>query len=156
MLQRRSPVMLIAAFCVIFSSITPMPQRLVGQTVEGPSTVSYALRHQSTEKILQVFQPLVANEPEVQLRADADKKRIVLSGPDWAHELFEQVLQRVDREAKPVQPESTPPPIPAAQLQEPRLRAPPTADSSPAQDSSPAANSQRGEPVRPVDVEVRR
>ncbi|XZE55588.1 secretin N-terminal domain-containing protein [Planctomycetaceae bacterium SH139] len=156
MLQRRSPVMLIAAFCVIFSSLTPVPRPLVGQTGEGPSTVSYVLRHQSAEKILQVFQPLVANEPGVQLRADADKKRIVLSGPDWAHELFEQVLQRVDREAKPVQPEARPSPIPAAQLQQPRLRAPPTADSSPPADSRPSADSQRGEPVGPVDVELRR
>ncbi|TWU46002.1 Type II secretion system protein D precursor [Novipirellula aureliae] len=61
------------------------------------STVSYAVRFKSASDIETVFAPLVTDSPQTQLRIDEERDRVILHGPPWAHELMEQILDRIDR-----------------------------------------------------------
>ncbi|WDQ15709.1 secretin N-terminal domain-containing protein [Rhodopirellula sp. P2] len=68
----------------------------VAQTVGTTETISYAMRFRTAAEIEQVFTPLVASSPDVRLHTDTQHDRISVAGPPWVHDLFKQVLQRVD------------------------------------------------------------
>lgn len=72
----------------------------IAQNTDETRTSIYSVRHQSLDRVLEIFQPLVANTPEVRVRHNAQPPQITLSGPTWAHELLQKVLQRLDRPAK--------------------------------------------------------
>ncbi|WP_218933347.1 secretin N-terminal domain-containing protein [Rubripirellula lacrimiformis] len=76
-----------ASLCVVDS---------VAQGDETAETISYVTRHRSAAEIEQVFAPLVANSPEAKIRLGTQNDRISVAGPPWVHDLFQQVLQRVD------------------------------------------------------------
>jgi type II secretion system protein D len=65
-----------------------------------PSTVTYAVRHQPPQRLVAAFEPLIADAPDVSLSVPANRALVVLSGPDWAHELFVTVLERMDHPRK--------------------------------------------------------
>src|SRR5690606_7716867 len=66
------------------------------QALDTPVTVSYPVRFKTPAEIEKVFAPLVANSSNVQLTLDHQHRRLTVTGPPWAHELFKQVVERVD------------------------------------------------------------
>ncbi|KLU05733.1 General secretion pathway protein D [Rhodopirellula islandica] len=91
---------------IISLGVTPS----IAQTVEPPETISYAMRFRTAAEIERVFTPLVASSPDVRLQTDTQHDRISVAGPPWVHDLFKQVLQRVDiPRVEPAQaPQETP------------------------------------------------
>ena len=86
---------------------------------DASTSVSYTLRFRPASDISRAFAPLVEGHPEVTFVANATDDRIRLNGPPWAHELFEKVLERMDRpndtaspKANPSQATRTPAPTP--------------------------------------------
>src|SRR6056297_801077 len=59
-------------------------------------TVSYAMRFKTPVEIEKVFAPLIADSPKIQLSLDPQHQRVTLTGPIWAHNLFKQVVDRID------------------------------------------------------------
>ena len=66
------------------------------QTPETLVAVSYAMRFKTPAEIERVFAPLVASSPNVQLTIDQQHGRLTVTGPPWAHDLFKQVVERID------------------------------------------------------------
>jgi general secretion pathway protein D len=60
-------------------------------------TVSYAIRYCDPQQVLTAVQPLLNNAADVEIRGDQAGHRVVLTGPDWAHELLNLVIRRVDQ-----------------------------------------------------------
>ncbi len=98
-----------------------LPALHAGETSdpEASTSVSYTLRFRPASDISRAFAPLVEGHPEVTFVANATDDRVRLSGPPWAHELFEKVLERMDRpndtassKANPSQATRTPAPTP--------------------------------------------
>lgn len=60
---------------------------------------AYALKYKSPEEVLPVLRPLVGKGEDVELRADAKGRTIVVRGPDWVHQCTRQVLETLDKPA---------------------------------------------------------
>lgn len=97
------------------------------------TTISYPVRYRSAEEIGRAVRPLVEETPGVQVQVNSKGDRLTLTGPPWAHELVETVLQRMDQPRSGV-------PDPA-----PSVAPPATTASSPAANTATAAlSSPRG------------
>jgi len=78
-------------------SATAQPPLAAPKNQDVASTVSYAVRFKSASDIEAVFAPLLADSSHAQLKIDEKRDRVILHGPPWAHELMEQILDRIDR-----------------------------------------------------------
>lgn len=83
---------------------------------QDQSTVSYGLRVTTTEKVEKIYRPLIETNPDIRLDVDPTRNRLRVTGPLWAHELMEQILDRLDRAPTATSAPTTAP----AQLMEPR------------------------------------
>jgi type II secretion system protein D len=113
---------------------------------DASTSVSYTLRFRPASDISRAFAPLVEGHPEVTFVANATDDRVRLSGPPWAHELFEKVLERMDRpndtassKANPSQATRTPAPTPPTRSTVEHASAPDNA-SGDAQTTRPGVN----------------
>lgn len=113
---------------------------------DASTSVSYTLRFRPASDISRAFAPLVEGHPEVTFVANATDDRIRLSGPPWAHELFEKVLERMDRpndtassKVNPSQATRTPAPTPPTRSTVQHASAPDNA-SGDAQTTRPVVN----------------
>ncbi len=119
---------------------------------DDATTISYPLRYRSAEEIGRAIRPLVEGTPGIQVRVNPNDDRVTLTGPPWAHELAETVLQRMDQpradvpnSAPPVTPttaapgEPTPPPRQATGVAATPAAVPAVSDQPPANAARPAA-----------------
>ena len=70
--------------------------------------VTYQCEHQASKKIAAVLRPLLPGENEAasELVVDHDRNRLLLSGPDFVHEIAKKLINEIDR---PTQSQAGPP-----------------------------------------------
>ena len=69
------------------------------QTATGAFTV-YNCKSKSCQEIAQLLRPLIPeSDPGIELVVDADRNRLLLTGPPFVHKIAADLLEKADRPA---------------------------------------------------------